>query len=86
MSSPEYSTTMVFGPAVRLSTLTTAVPLTTSAGYCLPSTLTVTLPVALSGRVTTIVPFSPATILPTVIFIGESYLGTVTLAISVAAG
>ena len=49
----------------------------TLAEYSLPSTLTVTLPVAFSGRVTVIVPFSPDTISPTVMLIGESYLGAV---------
>ena len=77
MSSPEYSTTNVVGPAVKLPTSTTAIPSITSPEYCLPPILTVTLPVAFSGRVTVIVPFSPETISPTVMLIGESYLGAV---------
>ena len=81
MPSPEYSTTTVLGPAVKFPISTTAVPLITSAVKFLPSTLTVTTPVAFSPTVTTTVPFSPAIISPTVMLIEESYLGAVILAL-----
>ena len=48
---------MDLGPAVKFSTVTVAVPLSTAAEYSLPSIITVTFPVALAGTVTVTVTF-----------------------------
>ena len=53
-----YETTIVWFPAVKLVNLTEAIPLTTPTVWFLPSTPTVTLPLASLGKTTFTVTFS----------------------------